>query len=103
MKTLLFALGIVALVGCNTTFKPIGPFAKEVPITQQGQPIPTRPADATPPPALRPTPPTMLVVPGDVSADNAASVAQKFAAELEADRKPATNGPVTVEVSRPKR
>ncbi len=97
MKTLLFALGTLGLVGCNTTFKPIGPLAKEVPLIHQGQPLPSPPAGSTPPPAIRPTP-TMLVVPSDVSANPYAAV-NKLGAELETDRKPTPNVPVTVETS----
>ena len=49
--------------------------------------------------AARPAPPTALVKPEDVTADNAQAMAAKFAAELEADSKAAASAPVTVEVS----
>ncbi|MBM3979929.1 MAG: hypothetical protein FJ304_06530 [Planctomycetes bacterium] len=102
MKTLLFALGALALVGCNT-FKPVGPLAKQVPITQQGQPIPNAPADAPKPPPVRPTPPSLLVTPADVTAENPYAAATKLASELTADGKAAANVPVTVEVSHVKK
>ncbi len=97
MKTLLFAIGILALAGCKN-MTPIGPFAKEVPITQQGQPIPK--ADSAPPPAIRPTPPTMLITPGEVNADNAHTAASKLTSELSNDSKATPNAPVTAEISR---
>ncbi len=97
MKTFLFALGAISLVGCNTTFRPIGPFAKEVPLIHQGKPI--SPGDASPPPQIRPTPPTMYVVPGDASA-NPYDAVNKLASEVGIDSKPTPNVPVTVETSR---
>ena len=99
MKTLLFALGALALVGC-TGIHPVGPLAKEKPITQQGQPVPAAaPAvAASRPPALKPTPPTMLVTPGDVTADPY-TAATKLTNELAADSKATPNAPVTAEVS----
>ncbi len=98
MKTLFFALGALALVGCKTpALKPVGPLAKDVPLIQQSQPLPKA---AAPAPAVRPTPPTMFVAPGDVSATNPHDAANRLTAELTADSKPAVNGPVTAEVSR---
>lgn len=102
MKTLLFALAALALVGCNTTFKPVGPFAKEVPITQQGKPLPGVPEPVAKAPAIRPTPPTLYVTPGDVTADNPYAAASKLTSELGVDSKATPNAPVTVEVSRVK-
>lgn len=99
MKTLLFALCVLALVGCKG-LKPVGPLAKEVPITQQGQPLQNAPVSRAP--ALKPTPPTMFVKPDDVNTSNANAIASQLAAELQADMKSAVNGPVTVEVSRVK-
>ncbi|MCS6863567.1 MAG: hypothetical protein RMJ56_03740 [Gemmataceae bacterium] len=103
MRTILFAVVILSLMGC-TTFKPVGPLAPEMPITQQGQPLPAAayPATAARPPAIKPTPPTLLVTPDDVEANNARAIAAKLANELEIDMKAAVNAPVTVEVSRPK-
>ncbi|MBP3959454.1 hypothetical protein J8F10_29775 [Gemmata sp. G18] len=103
MKTLFFALSVFTLAGCST-LKPIGPFAKEAPAAQQGKALTSgSPAiDPTPPPAVNPTPPTMYVTPSDVKA-NPYEAANKLSSELGIDSKPATNGPVTVEVSRPKR
>ncbi|MCI0704125.1 MAG: hypothetical protein L0241_23965 [Planctomycetia bacterium] len=102
MKTLftttLLALGLVVLTGCGT-LKPIGPLAPEVPITQQGQPLPGAPV-ASSPPAIRPTPPAMFVTPSDVDPDNPYLAAQQLAAEFEADRKTISTAPTTVEISR---
>jgi hypothetical protein len=99
-KAVLFALGTLALVGCSS-FKPVGPLAKQVPITQQGQPLPNAPQDAAAKaPALRPTPPTMYVTPGEVNANNAHAAAARLAEELSADNKATVNAPVTAEVSR---
>lgn len=96
MKALLFALGTLALVGCKTpALKPVGPLAKDVPLVQRGQPLPP----AAPAPAVRPTPPTAFVAPGDVSA-NPHDAANRLTAELTADSKTAVNAPVTAEVSR---
>lgn len=100
MRTLLLALGLTALVGCNTT-KPGGMFSKDPP-APKADPAPAKVADATPPPPVKPTPPTMLVGPGDVSAGNPYDAASRLTAELSADSKPSATGPVTVEVSRVK-
>lgn len=104
MRTLLFAICVLGLVGCKELgVRPAGPLAKSLPVTQSGQPLPPAPAPATvasSPPALRPTPPTLSVVPGEVTADNATAVAQKLAAELNTDREATANAPVTVEVSK---
>ena len=97
MKTLLFALGALALVGCKELgVRPAGPLAKSVPVVQSGQPLPAAVATANRPPAIQPTPPTMIVTPGEVTADNSGAVAQKLAAELNTDSKPTANVPVTV-------
>jgi hypothetical protein len=101
VKTTLFALGALALVGC-AGMKPVGPLAKQVPLIQQGQPLPDAAgAPAAKAPPLRPTPPTMLVTPGEVNATNAREVASKFAEELSIDNKATVNVPVTAEISRP--
>jgi hypothetical protein len=94
-------VGTLALVGCKG-FHPVGPLAKQSPLTQQGKALPNATPNASTAarvPAVKPTPPTMYVQPDDVNADNARQVAAKFGAELEADSK-APNVPVTVEVSR---
>ncbi len=93
MKTLLFALGTAALVGCHS-LKPSGPLASDAPKSAA-----TAKSDLTPPPALKPTPPTMLVDPGAVTSATAHDAADKLTAELSADSKPSVNAPVTVEVS----
>ena len=108
MRTLLFALCTLALVGCKEMgIRPAGPLAKHLPSPPQGQPPKLKNAEVAPdvvaaarPPAIKPTPPTLLVTPGEVNADNAHAVAQQFAAELSADSKATTNVPVTAEISR---
>jgi hypothetical protein len=91
-------MGLVVIAGCGS-LKPIGPLAKDVPITQQGQPLPTVPL-ASGAPAIRPTPPSMFVTPGDVDPDNPYLAAQQLAAEYETDRKTISTAPTTVEISR---
>jgi hypothetical protein len=104
VRTLLFALGALSLVGCKEMgIRPAGPFAKNVPITQTSQPLPGAPTDSAAsarPPAIKPTPPTMIVTPGEVNADNAHILAQKLSTELTTDSKAVANVPVTVETSR---
>lgn len=101
MRTTLFALAALSLVGCKELgIRPAGPLAKHVPVVQSGQPLPPAEVAASRPPAVQPTPPTLTVTPGDVTADNGHTVAQKLAAELAADSKPTANAPVTVEVSK---
>ncbi len=103
MKTLLFALGTLALVGCTGTgLKPAGPFAKEKPILQQGQPMPAAaPVEpANRPVAAKPASPTMYVTPGDVTLDNPLVAAGKLTNELAIDSKATASLPVTVETSR---
>jgi hypothetical protein len=102
VKTLLFALGTLTLVGCSG-LKPIGPFAPKVPLTQQGKPIPGVTAESTAraakPPMLCPTPPTLYVTPSDVNSDNPYTAANKLTSELAADGKMTQSAPVTAEVS----
>ena len=98
MKTLLFALGALALVGCSG-LKPVGVLSKETPVTQQSQPLPS--ADpASKPPSLRPTPPTMLIAEADVDPFHPEIAARKLAAEVDTDNKATANLPVTAEISR---
>jgi hypothetical protein len=100
VKTLLFAFGTLVLVGCSG-LKPVGPLAKEVPLTQQGKPLPDAPiASTAKPPSIRPTPPTMYVTPGDVNPNNPSVAANKLTSELDTDSKASLNAPVTAEVSR---
>ncbi len=101
MRTLLFALGALALVGCKELgVRPAGPLAKTMPISQTSQPLPAAPeSTAARPPAIKPTPPSMTVTPGEVTADNAHALAQKLSAELTADSKATANLPVTTSVS----
>lgn|GEM_PF-3033557 len=101
MRTLLFALGTLTLAGCG--LHPVGPLAKQVPITQQSRPlvdVPNTPNNASGIPEIKPTPPTMYVTAEEVTPDNAHAVATKLAAELDTDMKTTVNGPVTVQVSR---
>jgi hypothetical protein len=98
VKTLLFALGVLTLVGC-TGLKPVGPLAKETPIAQQGKALPAASTESVMKAPTRPTPPTALVTPSDVDADPLAA-AGKLTNELDADSKPTPNAPVTAEVSR---
>jgi hypothetical protein len=79
----------------------VGPFAKsQPPVAEQSKPLPSAStAPASPPPPLRPTPPTMYVTPADVSADDPYAAAAKLTNELTADSKPLPNAPVTAEVS----
>lgn len=100
MKTLFFATLVLGLVGCSG-LRPVGPLAKDKPITQKGQPLPAAaPAVAARPPAVKPTPPTMYVTPGDVTLDNPTAAAGKLTNELAADSKATPNAPVTAEISR---
>ena len=99
MKSLILALGMASLVGCST-LKPVGPFAKETPLVQQGRPLANAPANAAPAPALRPTPPTMLIEADDVTADSPEEAADRLTRELGIDSKTTVNAPVTAEVSR---
>ncbi|MBN9122438.1 MAG: hypothetical protein J0I06_25395 [Planctomycetes bacterium] len=104
MKTFLFALSALALVGCKEMgIRPVGPLAKNGPPAQNGQPLASPPPAAVVaarPPAIKPTPPTMLVTPGEVTPDNAQTLAQKLSTELSTDSKASANLPVTAEVSR---
>ena len=106
MRTLLFALGVLTLVGCKgiRPVGPLAPLAKDSPITQKGQqPLPSAPAEpiaSAKPPAIKPTPPTMIVTPGEVTADNAHVLAQKLSTELSTDSKATANLPVTAEISK---
>ena len=76
MKTFLFALGTLGLVGCSG-FHMVGPFAKSPPpLTEQGKTLPSTPTAPAPPP-LRPTP-TMYVTPADVDPDNPSVAASKL-------------------------
>ena len=95
LKLPLLAAGLTGLVGC-AGMKPVGPLAKEVPIVQQGQPLPGAQGGPTAsrPPSVKPTPPTLYVTPENVNPENANAIAAKLASELEADMKPAVSGPV---------
>jgi hypothetical protein len=103
VRTLLFALGALALVGCKEMgVRPAGPLAKYAPPTQKSQPLPMAAPDAvaSKAPAVKLAPPTMNVTPGEVTADNAHLLAQKLSSELTTDSKATANMPVTAEVSK---
>ena len=105
MRMLLFALCTLALVGCKEMgLRPVGPLAKNLPITQQGKPLknaePAPDAVASKAPAVKLAPPTMNVTPGEVTTDNAHLLAQKLSSELTTDSKATANVPVTAEVSK---
>jgi hypothetical protein len=101
VKTLFFALGALALVGC-TGIHPVGPMAKIMPDSPKpAKTPPAAPADAVAKvPAMKPTPPTMYVTPADVNPDNPAVAANKLTSELGVDGKATPNAPVTAEFSR---
>jgi len=99
VKTLLFALGTLALVGC-AGIHPVGPMAKVLPQPQPKAP-PAPPVETVAKvPAVKPTPPTMYVTPGEVTVDNPYVAASKLTSELAADSKTGPNAPVTAEISR---
>lgn len=104
MRTLLFALAVLTLVGCKELgVRPAGPLAKYAPPPSKSQPLPTHAPDAiasAKPPAVKLTPPTMNVTPGEVTADNAHLLAQKLSSELTTDSKATANLPVTAEISK---
>ncbi len=98
MKALLFALAVSALVGC-TGIRPVGPFAREQPVTKQPQSPPSVVSDpASILPAPRPAPPTASVMPSEVAIDPATAAA-KLSAELETDAKSTQNASATAEIS----
>ncbi len=107
MKPLLFALGTLALVGCNGLgVHPVGVLAKETPLTQQGKPLPAAPADpGAAGPAVRAAPnrpsmPTNTVTSDSVDPNHPDVAAIKLSLEVEADSKSIVNLPATAEISR---
>jgi hypothetical protein len=95
VRTLLFGLVLAAGAGC-TSVQPVGPLAKYLggkkPETKAAVPgMETPPAAST---AARPTPPAVLITPGEVSADNPAAAAQQLTRELEYDQKTMQKGPI---------
>jgi hypothetical protein len=105
MRTLLAGLLLLGGLGC-TNVQPIGPMAKwqqkkgHLPAAGKAD------RDAAPEPvtvaAQRPTPPAVLITPGEVTADSSAADVQKLKNELEYDQKTALPPSKTVEVSRVK-
>jgi hypothetical protein len=57
------------------------------------------PPDPVTVPAPRPTPPALLITPGEVTAENPTAAAQKLMSEFEYDRKTIPEVPRTAEVS----
>jgi hypothetical protein len=101
MKALIFTFVSLSLVGCGMV-RPVGPLAKQTPIIQQGQPLTSAASDSAQPPTLRPTPPTMLITPGEVDPNNPKLAADKLSLEVDTDSKATINIPVTVQTSRVK-
>jgi hypothetical protein len=89
MNRLFFSLLLLAGVGC-TSVQPVGPMAHLM--KTKAEPAgPAGPA-ATPPDPItmqpqRPVPPAILIVPEEVTPDNASSATRKLLDEYEHDRK----------------
>ncbi len=96
MKT--FTLGLLLLCGFGcTSIQPIGPFAGSNALPPGADPDLPAPPTAT---VRKPVLPAMLIVPGDVNAENATEAAQKLANEFEYDWKSLPPPSKTAEVSR---
>ena len=96
MRTLTLAAILLGGLGC-TNVQPIGPLAKHP------HPPASKDADIPEPPtatARKPVPPAMLIVAGEVNAENAGAAAQKLANEFEYDWKTLPPPPKTAEISR---
>lgn len=101
MRTLLLGLMAAAGVGC-TSVQPTGPLAK-VMGTSKKAPAPAAAADpgpAGPPtvPAVRPSPPALLITAEDVTADDPTSALRKVRTEIERDRETTPPPPPVVSV-----
>ena len=101
MSKLFLGLVLVGGVGCLNV-QPIGPLAKHgsarpAANENRDKDVPPEPVVV---PAPRPVPPAMLIVPGEVTADNAAAAAQKLGNEFEYDWKTLPPPPKTAEISR---
>ena len=85
MRSLLLGMFLLAGLGC-TQLQPIGPLSHG-----KGKPPPANLDKDAPDPvtvsAPKPVPPALLIVPGEVSSDNASAAAQKLANEYEYDWK----------------
>jgi hypothetical protein len=99
MRALLFGLLVVGGVGC-AQFQPVGPLAKTMG-APKGRPPSDKdaPPDPVTVPAQRPTPPALLITPGEVTAENPTAAAQKLMSEFEYDRKTMPAAPKTAEIS----
>ena len=96
MRTLLLASLILCGVGC-TNVQPMGPLSRSKPPAEAADPDLPPPPSAT---AMKPVPPAMLIVPGEVNSENASAAAQKLANEFEYDWKTLPPPSKTAEVSR---
>ena len=99
MRRLLIGLALLGGIGC-TNVQPIGPLAKRMgprPAEAKDKDVPPEPVTVAAP---RPVPPAMLIVPGEVTPDNATAAAQKLGNEFEYDWKTLPPAPKTAEVSR---
>lgn len=93
MNKLFFGLTLLAGIGC-TNIQPAGPLAKITGTPKEGPTAGPLAKDATAPTtvqAQRPPRPAEMITPGEVSADNASSAAQRLMSELEMDGKAVPN------------
>ena len=97
MKTLVVGVLLIGGFGC-TNLHPIGPLSrgKGLPPTGALEKDAPEPAMVAAP---KPVPPAMLIVPGEVTSDNASAAAQKLANEFEYDWKTLSPPSKTAEVS----
>ena len=98
MKSFFVALLLLGSLGCMN-LQPIGPLARGKGLPPKGSLDADSPEPATTP-APKPVPPAMLIVPGEVSSDNASSAIQKLDNEFEYDWKTLPSPSKTVEISR---
>jgi hypothetical protein len=93
-RILMIAALLVPLAGCMT-IRPLGPMKGVFP-EPKAEEIAAEPVVRQPP---KPTPPAMLVTPGEVTEANAQAVVSKLKQELEQDRRSVETFPKTSEVS----
>lgn len=94
IRMLLIAALFVPSAGCLTV-QPLGPMKNVFP-EKMTEPVAAEPIVRQAP---RPTPPAMLVTPGEVTEGNAAAVVEKLKQELEQDRRSLEAMPRASEVS----
>lgn len=93
MKTLFFSVVLMTALGC-TNLQPTGPLAKVTGSPKSAPAVGPLAKDAaapTPVQAQRPPRPAEMITPGEVSAENASSAAQRLMNELEMDGKAIPN------------